>query len=269
MPSRRRRSERRSCLRAPSATALEAQVQRLQAAGAFKTSGVQVVSRATAATASSTRNLAANAVVAGFLGVVLAAVAIIVLARTDKRVRDEEELAAVIGRPVLATVPRVRRAGSDAPSRTPSPTLALSLTLRRLRSRRNGEESSLPTGLLLSSPAGPSHAASSNGRSALVLLLTSPGPGDGTPAVALGLARALGEMGRRAIAIEANLRAPRFAHELGLEPSAGLSGILAGDRSLDEELVELSLRSRGRPPPALPARPALPGCRSRCSPDTG
>ena len=51
-----------------------------------------------------------------------------------------------------------------------------------------------------------------------------------------GLARALGEMDRRTIAIEANLRSPRFAAELGLEPTSGLAGILAMGRTLTDEL---------------------------------
>ena len=65
--------------------ALEAQVRRLQAASAFKTGGVQIVRRATAASASPTRNLKVNGVIAGLLGMILAAVAIVILSRTDRR----------------------------------------------------------------------------------------------------------------------------------------------------------------------------------------
>jgi Mrp family chromosome partitioning ATPase len=224
----------------PERDALDAEVRRLQAAGAFKTGGVQVVNRATAASASPTRNLAFNAVVAGFLGVILAAVAIVVLARTDKRVRDEEELEAAVGRPVLATVPHSLGPSSDTAERDAFASLAVSLAFRGLRWRE-------------------SRVAPPNGRYPLVLLLTSPGAGEGTTAVALGLARALGEMGRRVIAIEADLRAPRFASELGLEPAAGLAGVLVGARTLDEEIVELPWEiGGGAPAAALVAGPGSP-----------
>jgi tyrosine-protein kinase Etk/Wzc len=59
--------------------------------------------------------------------------------------------------------------------------------------------------------------------------------------VTLGLARALGELGRRTLAIEADLRRPGFATELGLEPTAGLAGILSEGRRLEDELLELPL----------------------------
>src|SRR5829696_8109690 len=63
----------------PERDALEAEVRRLEAAGAFKASGVQVVHEATAASATPTRNLAASAFIAGFLGLTLAAVTVVVL----------------------------------------------------------------------------------------------------------------------------------------------------------------------------------------------
>jgi tyrosine-protein kinase Etk/Wzc len=66
-------------------------------------------------------------------------------------------------------------------------------------------------------------------------------------------------VGRRTFAIEADLRSPRFARELDLEPSAGLAGILADGRPLAEEMSVLPLGvGRGVPGGALPGGAAAP-----------
>ena len=235
----------------PERDTLEGEVRRLEAAAAFKASGVQVVRRATAASATPTRNLAVNAIVAGFLGMVLAAVTVVVLARTDKRVHDEEVLGEIVGAPVLAEVPQEFGPSWDLDGRDAFATLALSLALRGSEPRR-GE---LP---------------SWNGSSALVLLLVSPDRGDDTATVALGLARALADMGRRVIVIEGDLREPRLVSELGAEPTGGLAGVLASDYPIEQALIHFPWGSGacipagppalavGSPPPqALLARPEL------------
>jgi uncharacterized protein involved in exopolysaccharide biosynthesis len=68
---------------------LDGQIRRLQAIAAFDTGGIEVVHRATAASATASPRPLVSALVAGFLGAVLAAVAIVVLTRTDNRVRRE------------------------------------------------------------------------------------------------------------------------------------------------------------------------------------
>jgi polysaccharide biosynthesis transport protein len=203
----------------PELDALEGKLRGLTAAAAFQTGGVQIVRRATAASAEASGSALKSAVVAGLLGVILAVVAIVVLARTDKRVRGEDDLEALLGAPVLATLP-TPRSSNPAGVRDALATLGLSLVLR-LRSRE-------------------AKAGRRNGRLQRVLLVTSPGAGEGTSEVALGLARALGDMGRRVIAIEADLREPTFARRLGLNPTAGLTDVVVGTRNLGEELVELA-----------------------------
>lgn len=224
----------------PERDTLDAEVRRLEAAAAFKASGVQVVRHATAASATPTRSLAVNAIVAGFMGIVLAAVTVVVLARTDKRVHDEEELEEIVGRPVLAEVPQRLGPPSDIDGRDAFATLALSLALRGLQPR---------------SRAG----AHSNGSSSLVLLVASPDRSDDTATVALGLARALADMGRRVIVIEGDLREPRLASELGTEPTDGLTGVLAAGDSVEAALIRFPWGTGGcipaGPPTAAPGSP--------------
>jgi Mrp family chromosome partitioning ATPase len=82
------------------------------------------------------------------------------------------------------------------------------------------------------------------------VLLTSPGPHEGTSGVALGLARSLEAIGELAIAIETDLREPTFAATLGVDEPEGLAGFLQGSAKLDGELVSLGGAC------ALPAGPA-------------
>ena len=217
--------------------ALDREISRLQAAGAFATGGVQVVDRATAASATATGGVKGKALVAGFLGVLAAAVAIVVLARTDRTLRDEEQVEALLELPVLGTVAPVIGTRADTAARDAFAALALALGVG----------------------GAPPRSAASNGTGGYVVLITSPGAGDGTTSVALGLARAFGEMGRRTLAIEGNLRSPSFARELNVVPTPGLAGILADGRTLDDELLELPLGiGAGVPAGTLAAGPRRP-----------
>src|SRR5439155_6000302 len=78
-------------------------------------------------------------------------------------------------------------------------------------------------------------------RASNVLMVTSPGPGDGKTSVTLGTARALAQLGLRVIAIEADLRRPTFGRYVTLGSSVGLTGILGGEHTLAEELVWLDV----------------------------
>ena len=66
-----------------------------------------------------------------------------------------------------------------------------------------------------------------------VLLVTSPGPGEGKSTTALMLARNFAQLGKRVLLVEADLRNPSLHKTLGLRAEAGLSNLLAGAVSLD------------------------------------
>jgi capsular polysaccharide biosynthesis protein len=200
----------------PERTALATELRRLQVAGAFQTGGVQVVHPATAATATTRPRPLLSALIGAVLGLLVAAVAVVVLARTDKTVRSARELEEATGQPVLARVPAGAAGARDA-------LVTLAMSLPRARGR-------------LAPPA--------------VVLLTSPGPHEGTSGVALGLARSLDAIGELAIAIETDLRDPAFAVALGVDEPEGLVGFLRGSAKLDRELVSLGGAC------ALPAGPA-------------
>jgi capsular polysaccharide biosynthesis protein len=195
-------------------TALRRELTRLEVAEPFQTGGVQVVHEATAASAIRRPRPLLSGLLGAFLGLVVAGLTIVVLARTDRRVAGDGELEDITGRPVVARIPRSPQAAADG-----FVSLALSLS--------HGRAGDAPAG---------------------ILLITSAGPDEGTPEVALGLARALGVIGRPAIAIEADLRGPTFAERLGVAPAGGLAAILAGAATLDGELATI-----GKGAAAVPA----------------
>ena len=187
----------------PERRALGVELTRLEVAQALQTGGVQVIHEATAESATSHPRPLRTGLVGGLVGLMVAALTIIVLARTDRRTGGDDDLEEITGRRVFAHVPRSRSAASDALM-----TLALSIA-------RGG---------VGSSPAG-------------VLLLTSAGPDEGTPEVAIGLARALGAVGLKTVAIEADFRRPCFSDTLRLSGDGGLAAVLAGGSELESELV--------------------------------
>lgn len=67
-----------------------------------------------------------------------------------------------------------------------------------------------------------------------VFTITSPLPGDGKSTTAVNLAITLAQAGQRTLLLEADLRRPRIADYLHLEPTVGLTTLLIGRASLDD-----------------------------------
>jgi polysaccharide biosynthesis transport protein len=198
---------------------LAAQVGRLQVGAALQTGGVQIVRPATPPDSPAGVDALKAATVAAVLGLFLAGALILLLTRRNQPLYSEDDVERAVGLPVLASIPPVGRwpwtaAGTSEDleldgSHEAYVTLAARLAYSRL------------------------------GMAPRVILLTSPEDDGATSSVALGLARALGTIGRTALAIEADLRCPRWASELDLESSDGLTGLLLGERTLESELLLL------------------------------
>lgn len=87
-----------------------------------------------------------------------------------------------------------------------------------------------------------------------VLLLTSPSSGDGKSSVALGLALALAESGKKVLLIDADLRRPAVARLTRLEGAVGMTTVVLGETSLEDArmtwgLPGLDLLTSGEIPP--------------------
>jgi capsular exopolysaccharide synthesis family protein len=69
-----------------------------------------------------------------------------------------------------------------------------------------------------------------------VLVITSPKPNDGKSTVAQNIARTLARSGERVVLIDADLRRPSVADQLGIEGSVGVTTVLSGQLELAQAL---------------------------------
>jgi tyrosine-protein kinase len=156
------------------------------------------------------------AVPAGLLiGLLLAAL----LLRFDRRLRREEQVEAVAGAEVIAAIPTPTR-----------------LTRRRGASRDAWEDS-------LEAEAYGRLASNLRffnfDRQVSTVLIASAMPEEGKTTVVLRLAAALASAGHSVIAVEADLRRPKFAEQLGIQFPQGLSGVLARATPLDDAITRV------------------------------
>ncbi len=125
----------------------------------------------------------------------------------DKRLRTPAEVEEAAAAAVLARVPKTREAHSF-----------VSVLQKRLESGLDEAARRLRTNIdhLPAAPASD------------VVTLTSATPGEGKSTAALMLARAWAESGEQVLLVEADLRRPRLAHDLGLASALGLTDVLTG-----------------------------------------
>jgi Mrp family chromosome partitioning ATPase/capsular polysaccharide biosynthesis protein len=159
-----------------------------------------------------------NAALAFALAVLFALALALLLETIDTRIRTTEELVRELRLPLLARIPfprSGRRRTGQVVMRT-DPESPMSRGVRRL-------EASL--GLAAADRFTP------------IVLLTSPGPKEGTSALVANLGVAYAQAGREVVVIDGNLRGPSLHNYLGLPAGLGLSDVVAGESSLAEVLL--------------------------------
>jgi Mrp family chromosome partitioning ATPase len=194
---------------------LESRLRELEIASSLQTGGVEVVRSASVPTSPAVPRPLLSTFIGLLVGFVLAILIVILLEFADRRLKDEDEAQALFELPLLARIPRPARGGR----------------VDGVRADRLRDEAfaSLAANLLFLERGGHGSA----------LLVTSPGAADGKTTVTLGLARALATLNKRVIAVEADLRQPRFSERLRLDHEPGFAGVAAGAVSLDGALVEI------------------------------
>ncbi|MEA2148604.1 MAG: tyrosine-protein kinase [Solirubrobacteraceae bacterium] len=190
---------------------LQARQRELQIASALQTGGAEVVRRASVPISASRPRPILSGALGLLLGLVIGIGAALVRSLVDRRFTDEREVEDFFGLPVLAAIPRPARRGADLDD--PAQREAYGLLAANLQLATTGRMSS-------------------------VVMITSPGPGDGKTSVTLGVARAYAQLGLSVIVIEADLRRPAFARYADVTGSAGLTGVLAGG-TIERELLWL------------------------------
>ncbi len=210
----------------PRGKQLETQLQTLQNAAGLVTGGVTGVESATKPTSPAVPRTKLALAIAIVLGLCVGSLIAIALEFGDRRLKDEAEVEQFLDLPILASVPLMRRwRGPNAEGAVQQEAYATVAVNLRLRD----PDAEQPQ----------------------TVMLASSDPGAGKTAATIGVARALARAGQHVIAIEADLRRPKFASYLNLPSGGGLAAVLAETRRLSEELIELDLLS-GPLPEAAP-----------------
>lgn len=217
-------------------------VKEASLAAAMRDSNVLVVDRAKPALLPYRPSLPMNSAIGLFSGVLLGFGFVMLRERIDRRISAPGDAQVYLDLPELgvipmdeAAVPRQLSAGPQ-PNRSIAPLPADSTKKSRLTDcpelatwKRKPSLVAECVRTTLTSILLPSQ----NGEGPRVIVLTSPGPGDGKTTVACNLAIAVAEIGRKVLLIDGDLRRPRLHKVFGVGNSWGLSDVLWGGIQLE------------------------------------
>jgi polysaccharide biosynthesis transport protein len=169
--------------------------------------GVEVISPAAPDDSPVSPDVPFNLGLGGALGLLIGVAGILVREARDTSVRSAARLRELASAPVLTEVAYDRRVPTrpliiDDPFASPR-----AEAFRKLRTNLQFRD---------------------GGRGHRVIVVTSALMGEGTSTTACNLAVTLAEAGNRVLLVDANLRSPRVADYLGLDPFPGLVDVLAG-----------------------------------------
>jgi polysaccharide biosynthesis transport protein len=215
---------------------LSDRIAQLEVLKELQTGDVQVVQRATPPRERSSPKPVRYAIVAALLGLILGLIVLVLLTRFDERIRDEDELMAMIPAPVLARIPEVARSRRLGQTRTAQdPSLIEAFDFLRLNLQVMGPRSG-----------------------SQVVAVTSPVAGDGKTTVVDGLARSLASSGDEVVAVDLDLRNPMLHSYFDVPRESG-RGVLDAllESGSPDDFTQLTSQPQLR---VLPAglHPALP-----------
>jgi tyrosine-protein kinase len=215
---------------------LNGSLRQLKQLEALQTGNAEVIARALPNDSPVSPRPKRNAILAALLGLLLGAALALLIDFVDRRVKSVEDFErAYAGYPVIATVPRYTPTASKSLDDMTGP------VGEAYRMLREGLRFLDPDGL------------------ARCFLMASAVESEGKSTVAVHLAKSLAAVGQRVILLEADMRRPTAAAQLGVHPSApGLSNLLVADGYLERYLVDVFGDDLLRVLPAgtLPPNPA-------------
>jgi len=203
--------------------ALQNRAQSLGVLAELRNGNVQVAQPAAVPTSPSSPKTGRNTALGAVLGLLLGLAVAFLLERFDRRIREPKDLESIYGLPLLGIVPessalsRAGGGGGEAGVALPSGE-SEAFHLIRAHMRYFNVDRELRT-----------------------LMVVSAAPGDGKTTIARHLAAASARVGARVLLLEADLRRPTVARQLGLTPGRGVSDVLIGSVSLAEAAHTIQL----------------------------
>ncbi len=172
-----------------SAATIEGKITDLESLKALTTGNVHIAESATPPDHRSSPKPVRNAIIAAFVAAILSLFLVVLLARFDDRIRDEDELAELMETSVLTRIPAVERSRRLTQVWTPHQDRAFleSFEFLRLNLQLMGRDGDN-----------------------MVVALTSPSANDGKTTVVSWLARALALSGDEVVAVDLDLRKPEL-----------------------------------------------------------
>lgn len=204
----------------------------------------EVAGEARVPTSPSSPKTKRNTLLGALLGLVTALALAFVLERLDRRIRTPDEFVAIYRAPLLGVIPK-------------SKALARS-------GRGRGGQIALPEVEAEAFSLAWAHLQAFNADSdPHSVVIASAEVGDGKTIVSRYLAEAAARLGSRVLLIEADLRRPTLAQQLGFDARRGLADVLAGDVAIGDAIQSVELSARGnrkaqRTLSVLPAGASLP-----------
>ena len=198
---------------------LKDQLAQLQLSGTAATTGIQVVTAATAPSAPTSPKPLTDAILGLLLGLLLGIGLAFAVEHLDDTIRVQEEVERLTpGTRVLAVIPMVRSWKSKDQT--------LVITVTEPNSVAGEAFRSLRTSLRFATLD--SHVQT--------ILVTSPGESEGKSSTAANLGVVLATSGERVVVVSGDFRRPRIGKYFNLDERVGLTTVLLGRCSLEEAL---------------------------------
>ena len=200
-------------------------------AGSVGSSNIAVVEQAKVPGGPSSPNMQRNVGLALLLGLILAALIVFALEQIDEKIRSPQDVAAMLGLPLLGSIPRVDGEPTEELGTASSELAEAYFSIRTVLA-----------------------FATSHGLPRSIVV-TSSQEGEGKSTSALALAMAIGRTGRSVLLIDADMRSPSAHHLVGGLNDKGFSNLLAGDNDFQvliqsAAIGSVSVLPAGPPPPS-------------------
>jgi len=170
-------------------------------------------------------NLPMNLLIALGIGLGLGGGIIFLIGALDNTIKGEEDVLRNTRIPLLGSLPELDLQAVAGLVTEGSPTLDMMTHLAPKSSFAEGIKT-LRTNLMFISPDNPP----------AMLLITSPGPGEGKTLLSSNMAIAMAQSGLKTLIVDCDLRRPRVHNAMGIKNTIGVSDVVVGSKQLDDTI---------------------------------